>query len=299
MDDEVEDVSSWELDDEEWLGDQEKFWLSEPGGSAQHTGQRWLFKPSRRVPLKGRRGAPSREFTWFDAQSELIAYNLAQLLGVPSASIRLARWNDECGCISRDVRRENEDLHSGDTYLAGLGLPEYVPNAERSRNRTGHNIHAIERVLAGVPGPARDSSHGALEVFAGYLTLDAWIGNSDRHAENWALTVGGGTTRLAASFDHGSSLAAGVGDPQLATMDVRAYASKGMARKFDQRRVESLVDLAHRALDRWGGPWLETLRRVEDRDVQEIVVRVPGLSGLRRTFITRLLEENRRRLLER
>lgn len=88
-------------------------------------------------------------------------------------------------------------------------------------------------------------------------------------------------------------------DRILATMDVRAYAGRGMARKFDQGHDESLVDLAHRALDRWGGSWLEALRGVEDVDVQGIVERVPGLSDLRRTFITRLLEENRRRLLER
>lgn len=179
--DEVEDVSSWELDDEEWLGDQEKFWLSEPTGSMRDTGPRWLFKPSRRVTLEGRGDAPPREFTWFDAQSELIVCKHAQLVGVPSASIRLAQWNDEYGCISRDVRRENEDLHSGDTYLSGLRLPGYVPNAQRSRNRTGHHLEAIELVLAEVPGPVRDSSLDALAVFAGYLTLDAWIGNSDRH----------------------------------------------------------------------------------------------------------------------
>ena len=31
----------------------------------------------------------------------------------------------------------------------------------------------------------------ALDVFVGYLLLDAWIGNTDRHHENWGFVLVG------------------------------------------------------------------------------------------------------------
>lgn len=81
------DVTSWVKRDEEWLGDQEKLWLREPGGRSLS----WLFKPSRVTKMPGRGAASERAFTWFDAQSELIAAELAQLIDVPTAKVRMAR----------------------------------------------------------------------------------------------------------------------------------------------------------------------------------------------------------------
>lgn len=291
------DVSSWDHADDEWLGDQPKTWLVAPGDPDGAGGARWLFKPRRSVELPGRRGAPSTPFTWFDAHSEWIAHQLADMIGVPSAEILLVRRGHEEGCLSRDVAPRDEELHSGDVFLGAMHGSDYIPNAEKSRNRRGHGLDAIGQVLDGIPGPPGSGSWSAQQVFAGYLVLDAWIGNSDRHADNWALTVAGADRRLAASFDHGSSLAAGVDDGVLARTDPRAYARGAMAQKFDGGQTVALVDLAHDALSRWGGPWLEALREVGPDDERAVVQPVPGMSDLRRTFICRLLEENRRRLL--
>jgi serine/threonine protein kinase HipA of HipAB toxin-antitoxin module len=49
---------------------------------------------------------------------------------------------------------------------------------------------------------------GADDVFLGYLMLDAWIANLDRHHENWGLVLTKDITgHLAPSYDHASSLA--------------------------------------------------------------------------------------------
>jgi hypothetical protein len=48
----------------------------------------------------------------------------------------------------------------------------------------------------------------AVDVFVGYLMLDAWIGNTDRHHENWGLVVHAQGTHLAPSYDHAASLGA-------------------------------------------------------------------------------------------
>lgn len=287
------DVTAWAVREEEWLGDQEKLWLREPGGG----GQSWLFKPSRVTMLPGRGDAPDRQFTWFDAQSELIAVELAELIDVPTAQVRIARRSGESGSISANVVPYDGELQSGDVFLSGLPGLEYVPVVERSRNRTGHHLDGIERVLRGKAGPRDSDGYGACEVFAGFLVLDAWIGNTDRHAENWALIVEGAESRLAPSFDHGSALGSGRDETFLRRTDPREFARGAMAQKFDQGKNVSLVALAQDAELRWGGDWIDRLAEVDEDAVQDIVASALGLSDLRRTFICRMLEENRRRLM--
>jgi hypothetical protein len=76
-------------------------------------------------------------------------------------------------------------------------------------------------------------------VFAGYLALDAWIVNTDRHAYNWALVQApSGVMRLAHSFDHGSALGSGYGE----TVHARAleegidvWCQRGKASRFPTR----------------------------------------------------------------
>ena len=47
----------------------------------------------------------------------------------------------------------------------------------------------------------------ALDVFVGYIMLDAWIANQDRHHENWGA-LRSDKLRLAPTFDHGALLGA-------------------------------------------------------------------------------------------
>src|SRR5207244_10835725 len=76
-------------------------------------------------------------------------------------------------------------------------LAERDPTYERAGARfvrtRQHTIDAVAGVVGapdvlipfGWVAPAGVTS--PLDVFAGYLLLDAWIGNADRHHENWAL----------------------------------------------------------------------------------------------------------------
>ena len=46
----------------------------------------------------------------------------------------------------------------------------------------------------------------ASDVFVGFILLDAWFANQDRHHENWGA-LRDDVLRLAPTFDHGASLA--------------------------------------------------------------------------------------------
>ncbi len=72
-------------------------------------------------------------------------------------------------------------------------------------------------------------------AFIGYLLLDAWIANTDRHHENWGVVWDGEVFRLASTFDHGAALAHSLRDEErverMTTRDrnrtVQAFAERG------------------------------------------------------------------------
>lgn len=287
------DVSTWYLSGEEWLGDQEKIWIRD----SPESDVTWLFKPQRRVK-RLRRGDRPESFLWSDAQSEFITSRLARLLGLPAAHVELAERNRRFGCISRSVVAAGEQLHSGDVHLVGVDGGRYVPNSVDRRDRTGHTLEAIGLVLEGSRGSWPCEEMTAPMVFAGYLVLDAWVANGDRHSDNWAIIDDGSSNRLAPSFDHGSALAAGLADDDLIRRTPEKYAMGGMASRFEDGQGTPLVEYALRALDRWGGPWLERLAHVDHDRVERIVRSAPRLSERRRTFVLRILAHNQRRLID-
>jgi hypothetical protein len=170
----------------------------------------------------------------------------------------------------------------------------------------GHTLEAIRAVLEAVKGPpGRYESWGAFDVFAGYLALDGWIANTDRHAHNWAvLQAPDGAVHLAPSFDHGSALGSGDGEERrvraISPGQIHTWCERGIAYRFETAQPITLVELAAQALQ-LAGPtarrhWTEQISRVNELACENIVARVPNLSDPTRTFICEVLEINRRRL---
>lgn len=101
------------------------------------------------------------------------------------------------------------------------------------------------------------------------------VANADRHALNWLALEGDGY-RLAATFDHGSALGAGMGKAGhlRASARVDRYARRGMAQRFDHGPDCTLVDLAHLSL-RKAGPdaqqWLERLGSLTSSQWQAVL----------------------------
>jgi hypothetical protein len=108
--------------------------------------------------------------------------------------------------------------------------PAY-PAAEARRYKVReHTIDAVAEVVGTLEPPLPEYAatlppgvSTALEVFVGYLLLDAWIANQDRHHENWGAVGQEGRLYLAPTFDHGASMARNLTDQErherLATRD--------------------------------------------------------------------------------
>lgn len=288
----------------EQMGTKPKFWFSRGG-------EMWLFKATR----------PGQGEHW----AEVIAASLAEELGVPHAPYELASWRDKdgalkSGVVTRHLVPEGFDLVHGNELLAEQD-PAYPLAGARYVRTQEHTIEAVRAVIGaeGVGLPigweAPQGIGSPVDVFGGYLLLDAWIGNTDRHHENWALVVNlvEGLRYLAPTFDHASSLGAHERDEQrqrrLESRDpgfrVEGYVQRSDARsalylRAGEARPLPLID-AFRA---WSAhchcdPWLARLQATEELAVQDIIERVPGpeMSGPARAFAQAILRANKERIL--
>lgn len=307
----IVDITDWAVVDSEVLGRNPKVWVREPGGSSDRE-RDWLFKPVVRPTSTGHRQGED----W----AEKIVSELGALIGVSCARVDLASRGGERGSISRNIVPFGWNRVLGSVLLDTV-IPGYVGavlddrGRERPvRGRPGHSPQKIFEALAGCDPPAGADADDAIEAFAGYLVLDAWVANQDRHDQNWAVlspAARQGRLRLAPSYDHASSIGFNLTDEtrlkHLRPEGMAAFARRGRANRFEHdpdapsSAVQTLVELAHLSLSLAGvgieAKLLQRLRNVQRSQVEEVVAMVPGLSETTVTFILELLDINRRRLL--
>ena len=291
----VVDVSGWDVIADETSGAEEKYWLQD------RTNTRWLFKPA-----TVKEGHVHGE-DW----AEKIVAELGRLLGIPCARIELAEFRGQRGCISADLRPATFELQPGQVLLEVCAAPGYVHGTGRSH--PGHTLENIRTVLDGglpPPGSALPFDVTAYDVFAGYVLLDAWVANRDRHDNNWAvlrpLLASDQPLRLCGSYDHASSLGFNVTDGErtrrLADGSIESWCVKGTAWRFDYGPRTTLVQLAARALQLASRDaqrhWREQLCNVRDDEVRNVISRVPRMSDPARNFVESVLSVNRRRVLD-
>lgn len=293
----VRDVSDWEIVSDETSGDEEKYWLQEP-----ETGCRWLFKA---VTIKQGR-------TQGEDWAEKAVAELADQLGIPCARIELAEFNEARGCVSADLCPRDCELQPGQVLLEERNAPGYVHGT--GKKHPGHTLENIRLCLEDAlppPGLALPFDATAYDVFAGYVLLDAWVANRDRHDNNWAvlrpILASGGPQRLCGSYDHASSLGFNLTDDERSSrlareQGVTSWCGRGTAWRFGYDPTPTLAELAAQALGLASREaqqyWHERFIQVEHDEVLYVLERVPRMSDLALTFAGKVLEVNRRRVLD-
>ncbi|MGH6916368.1 MAG: HipA domain-containing protein [Geminicoccaceae bacterium] len=288
-------------DSTEQLGTKPKFWFRDDDG------RRCLFK----------QGRPGTGENW----AEKVSAELCKLLGMPHAHYDLAVWRDQAGVVSPSFVPADCRLVLGNELLARL-VKRYAET--RYYQQTGHTVRRVFGVLRArvvrLPASwAPDTDiRSAAHVFVGYLMLDALIGNTDRHHENWGLIIGPGhqgpERRLAPTFDHASSLGRNESeqrmlkrmktrDPQFS---VPGYAKRARSALYrTPRETHSLstldaFDEARRLFPGAAAAWIARLRKLAPDDIRPIVDRIPDdfMSATARDFAMQLLTENTARLFQ-
>ena len=254
----------------EQLGSKPKFWFRLEGDD-----QLWLFKYTR--------------VNTGEHWAEKVAAEVAHLISLPAATVDLAQFGGKRGSASRSFVRRNEgyDLVHGDELLAG-----HVIGYERDKVFR-HSAHSIHNIVAAVTKifPDKTLRDVQLTRLAGFLVLDALVGNTDRHHQNWGLLrrvpeKDHIEQEIAPSFDHASSLGRNEPEDKLARRlrenTVLAYARKGRGGihwSSSDKKGANPLDLTERAARHWPDyfrPWLQQVSRLEKSDFLGIVNRVPA-----------------------
>ncbi|MBI5192891.1 MAG: hypothetical protein HZA08_05555 [Nitrospirae bacterium] len=280
----------------ESLGTKPKFWFEKGGVD-------FLFKE----------GWPDSGEDW----SEKIASELCNLLGLPHANYDLAVWNGRKGVVSPNFVPRGGRLVHGNELLAKI-LSQY-PERKFYKVRQ-HNLRIVMtivkdiRIMVPIGWDIFAGVTSAVDVFVGYLMLDAWIANQDRHHGNWALVVNDNLhIHLAPSYDHASCLGRNETDKdredRLVTRDKR----RGMQRYVEKANSAfymrpkdpypmSTFEAFRAAFDIHpvaAKSWLLRLENISFRDVQSLFEQIPHdrINDVAIKFAMKIIELNQQRLL--
>ncbi len=276
----------WVLEGED-MGSKEKFWyragIDKKGFlfkyPRKHTGEHW---------------------------AEKIAAEVAACLDILHASVDLAEFRGERGSATTSFAYGLFRMLTHGNQLLGRAVPSYDPEVQF--HQSAHTLENIWVTLDRTFVKLEDITP-VKRQFAEYVVLDAVIGNTDRHHENWGeirilrslrkprglrapgigrhrRTEYGWEQSLAPSFDHASSLGRELRDDRrerlMAEDRVGRYAEKGHGGIYwspDERRGPSPLELVRRATRTYPDlfrPALAKLDRLDTGSLRNIIDRVPS-----------------------
>ena len=273
------------------MGSKSKFWYTRRDDGAQ-----WLFKHPR----------PGSGEHW----AEKIAEQVAVLLEIPHGEVELAALGETRGSATKSFVGDEEELVHGNQILEWT---EAGYDADRRFRQSSHTLHSVMRGMDSVFVSPEDAE-GAKRQFAEYAALDALIGNTDRHHENWGIVTrraaSGLDVSLAPSYDHASSLGRELTDERrdarLKSGGVGGYLNRGRGGIYweqGDRRAPSPLRLALLATERYPDifiPALRNLDKLSESDVVHIVNRIPDdwMSESARRFAISIMRYNIAKLQE-
>ncbi len=279
-------------EDIEQMGSKEKFWF-------RHENDRWLFKYPR--------GGTGEHW------AEKIVAEIAILLQIPVARVELAVFQNKPGSATLTFA----DRSIGRALIHGNELLATLVRGYQKDKWHHQNDHTLDRIIDAVQSAIPKRNHkSALKQLAGYVVLDALVGNTDRHHENWGILLKIGALRplsleVAPSFDHASSLGRELTVEKCRTL---LETSEGVARYIEKghggiylntldAKGPSPLRLCLEAVRQYPdyfGEWQMKLADLDMTDVERIVSRVPDswISDEHRALVCALVSRSRATLLE-
>jgi excisionase family DNA binding protein len=302
----IEDISAYEPMRTEPTGLKEKWWFARRDDNWywEIEGDRFLFKAGRNNTGEN----------W----AEIVACELARLIGLPHAEYKFAKYKEKNGVITPSFVPSRAGLILGNEILP------YIVKEYKSEQRYKQKKHTLPRVIRAIAQSIElpigwnkiEGIDDSVDVFVGYLMLDTWIANTDRHHENWGfvLDLNDNEFHLAPTFDHASSLGSHESDgnrkERIITKDhnrnIRTYVNKARSALYKKQSddfpmltIDAFKEAA-KIREKAAIVWLKRLDSVMKKDITGILEKVPRevMSEISKEFAQNVLEENKRRLLE-
>lgn len=248
--------------------------------------------------------------------AEKVACELCALLGLPHAHYELALWKQNKSVICETIVPQDGRLVMGNELLSEIHTN--YPTQQRivkdhTFGRIASLLNSPEYLLPLDWEPPGVGISNALDVFVGYLLLDAWIANQDRHHENWGIIRHNDAIYLAPTFDHAASMGQNENDSvrkkRLNTNDqnynIEYYAKKARSaiylKKAEPKPLSTVGVFNKAAVRRPNGArlWKEMLGDISKQQCLAIFERIPAteISETAIEFAVTLLELNKQRIL--
>ena len=187
----MKDFSFWEEYEgtPEGSGRSEKIWLMNPD-----TGQTGLFKFK-------------KDISTTDHVSECIAFDLANIIGIPCAKFEVGLYKGREGSMSYSIVDNKKETLIEGIYCISLKYEHFdTETLMDSKTKDKYSLEMIKKALE------------PLGLFCDFLPIcifDFLIGNTDRHQSNWALIRKDKVMRLSPLYDNSSSLCAYVAESKI------------------------------------------------------------------------------------
>lgn len=283
----------------EQLGTKPKFWFQNDDNKS------YLFKESRQ-------GSGEH---W----AEKVACELCGLLDLPHAKYELAMFDGKKGTICPNFVPDGAQLIHGNQLLQNRKKNKSVTKFYHVKE---HKLNLVLRTIllsrAKPPIEWEDTSRirRGIDIFVGYLMLDAWIANQDRHHENWGLIyTKNKEIHLAPTFDHASSLGRNESDkrrkhklthkgrdgrPLICSYVERAYSAFYSSKDSKRLSTMKAFEGSARRNPVAGNFWINRLQSISDRDIKRIFESIPKteISKAAVEFAMEMLRLNSNKLLE-
>jgi hypothetical protein len=285
----------------ETMGTKRKFWYLRDG-------QQCLFKAEERGTGED----------W----AEKIVCQLCRRIALPHVEYDLAdefqgEGSPQPGVICPNCVGQGQVLVLGNQllFLLDAAYPADGPRRYKVREYTVKAVATCVKLLTAPFMPLPTGIETALDVFVGYIALDAWVANQDRHHENWGalFIVDERALRLAPTFDHGASLARNLTDQErkirLESSDdgrrIPYFARRAKSAFYDSvEDTKTLGTIAAFHSFAQFAPnaariWQKIISGVTMEEIEAIIKQVPPqrMSPVARKFTLELMMENQQRLV--
>lgn len=210
------------------------------------------YQPTERsqVRLLYKKARPNTGEHWV----EKISVELASLIGLPVARLDLAVDESETpGVLSSsflshvDLTKKVLGPRPSDFVEANRLLHEFDASYDPDRKRKQNN-YTLNNILFALKGKMGSDALAAFQQLLQYLVFDCWIGNTDRHHENWGLQIYTSRSQLtpyyglSPTYDHGAALAATrTPDAKKKIMEngIEKFYARGQSAIYDPRLSET------------------------------------------------------------
>ncbi len=288
--------SSWRRGIED-MGSKPKFWF-------RYQDEMWLFKQAR---------ANTGEH-W----AEKVASEIAELLGLPTHEVQIARYEGRMGCAVKSFLKKHEILVHGNEFLAGA-IKGY--DKDKQWGQADHHFSNIVNTIEKWFPEEKFRELVSLRI-VGYFVFDALVGNTDRHHENWGMLLkpvkvplegkaSGEQMRfrvaLAPTFDHGSSLGRELLDDRARLLladpkGIQRYIRKATGGIFENAQARkglspvALVELIAVAYPDLVRPWINRIAALPEDFAVPLLSEIPEscMSLASREFVLAFLSESRK-----